>query len=278
MAATKSSVVKKAPSEPVIAKKTPAKAKPKTTVMGKNPDLKPQAIDRGKLKANRTHSGSRAAEIVIRPPLKLTREDTDIAVVAWGRMNPPTKGHERLVKLVSELAEDQGAYPMLFLSPGKQDIKNPLSYNERMYMAEEAFGHLVNVEEASEVTDPIKLLKYVSERFDKVVVVTGAEHQADYERFFEDYNGIEFTFESTELFIVDRDQTSTELDESISATQMREYAITGNVEKFTLGLPEALQEQSQYVMDCVRFGQALLEAKKTNVMVNAIIDYRNNNV
>lgn len=255
-------------------RKAPTKS-PFSDLPEKSEKKKAKSTERPKLRRGRTHTGERAAEIVMRPALKMMREDTDTAVVAWGRMNPPTVGHARLVERVAELAEDVGGYPMLFLSP-TVGVKNPLTLNERLDLVTDAFGDFVNIEEAESVVDPISLLKYVSEHFDRVVVVTGEEHKADYERFFRDYNGKEFTFESCQVTTMTREKGSESLDESISATQMREYALNQDIEKFTAGLPQALKMDADHIMERVAFGIALNEAADTaDIATKAIVKYRN---
>lgn len=270
---------------------TPKKSVAKSSTPAKNPAAKPKPkaaepavkhttslTDRPKLKRGKTHSGQRAAEIVVRPALNVVREEADTAVVAWGRMNPPTIGHLRLVEAVSSKAAELGGYPMLFLSKTMNE-RNPLSLNERLDLVTDAFGDMVHIEEAAEVTDPITLLKYVSEDFKNVVVVTGPEHAADYSRFFETYNGKEFNFDSMNLVVLGRDEKASQLEESISATQMRKWALEGASDLFESGLPQALKMDSEHIMEMVRYGMSLQEAAASdNPATRAIVAYRNKRV
>ena len=50
------------------------------------------------------------------------------AVFAFGRMNPPTTGHAKLIKKVMSVAKSEGGLPMVFQSKMDDNKKNPLSY------------------------------------------------------------------------------------------------------------------------------------------------------
>ena len=58
---------------------------------------------------------------------KLQEAATRTAVVSWGRMNPPTVGHEKLANKVSTTAKANSAVPIIYLSHSQDAKKNPLS-------------------------------------------------------------------------------------------------------------------------------------------------------
>ena len=60
--------------------------------------------------------------------LRESKEDRCAAVLSFGRMNPPTIGHQKLMKKIVEVAQKENASPMLFLSHSQDKKKNPLSY------------------------------------------------------------------------------------------------------------------------------------------------------
>ena len=270
----------KAPEKPV-AKKAPAK---KTPVIKKTERKKPTGPviaprtqqDLPKIKKGTTHSGAKAAEIVVRPAMRTIREDYDRAVVAWGRMNPPTIGHQYLVENVAAIAEEQDAFPMLYLSR-TMDKKNPLSLNERMELVDQAFGDLVEVQNVPEVTNTLAMLKNVNETFKNITVVTGSEHEADYMRMFMAYNSTEFQFNEMEVVVLHRDKNADDLVENISATEMRAYATDNELHYFTEGLPGPLQPRAQEIMRQVQWGMGLQESIN-NPVVRAIVEYRNKNI
>lgn len=273
---------KKAAEKPA-AKKAASK---KTPVIKKTERKKPTGPviaprtqqDLPKIKRGTTHTGAKAAEIVIRPNMRSIREDYHKAVVAWGRMNPPTVGHQYLVETVAAIAEEQDAFPMLYLSR-TMDKKNPLSLNERVELVEQAFGDLVEVQNVPEVTNTLAMLKNVCESgFESIVVVTGSEHEADYMRMFLAYNGTEFQFNEMEVVVLQRDGQSSDLTEAVSATMLREAAKERCLETFKEGLAEVLQPRAQEIMIQVQWGMSLQESEYDNAAVRAIVEYRNKNI
>ena len=64
----------------------------------------------------------------------------DKAVITFGRMNPPTVGHEKLVnKIVSTAIAEKGT-PLVYLSKTQDAKKNPLTYDQKIKYAQTFFG------------------------------------------------------------------------------------------------------------------------------------------
>jgi FAD synthase len=66
------------------------------------------------------------------------------AVITWGRLNPVTIGHEKLVNKVKSEAKKRGAMPHVYhFAYTRQAKKNPLDYNTKYNFARKAFGSVV---------------------------------------------------------------------------------------------------------------------------------------
>jgi len=63
--------------------------------------------------------------------LFLKEDDNSTAVFAFGRFNPPTIGHEKLINAVRSVAQKNDAKPYLFLSHKQNSKTDPLSYSEK---------------------------------------------------------------------------------------------------------------------------------------------------
>ena len=61
-------------------------------------------------------------------------------VFAFGRMNPPTIGHEKLADKVASEAKRRGAMPHIYLSHTQNSKKDPLPYSLKIAVAKKAFG------------------------------------------------------------------------------------------------------------------------------------------
>ena len=94
------------------------------------------------------------------------------AVVTFGRMNPITVGHEKLVNKVVAEASLRKATPMVFLSHSSDSKKNPLPYNNKVKFAQQAFGNIVMSSKARTI---IEVAKSLSGKYGNFVVVVGQQ-------------------------------------------------------------------------------------------------------
>ena len=214
--------------------------------------------DKSNKLSKRTVSGQPADEIVLNPndkaEKKLSEAITDTAVITFGRMNPPTVGHLSLVEKMLDIALENKAYPLIYLSHTYDPKKNPLSYDEKFDLVREAFGDYV---QRSEANNPIAVLKEVSERFKNVIVVVGEDRVKDLVRITETYNGKDFNFDNTEVISAGLRDPDAEGVEGMSASKMRELAIEGNLTKFREGLPTQLQPSASVIINMIREGMNL---------------------
>ena len=66
-------------------------------------------------------------------------------VISWGRFNPPTVGHEKLVQKVMDVARRERGEPRVYLTHTQNASKDPLSYKDKIMLATRAFGSVVKV-------------------------------------------------------------------------------------------------------------------------------------
>lgn len=237
--------------------KTPKKSETKTKT--------PSKVEPKKRKG-RTLTGKTASIIDTEPRMKIIDSvgrpiHESVAVVVWGRMNPPTIGHERLVQEAYETAIQENGIPLLFLS-NSVNVKNPLVPEVKLQLVEEAFGDQIFIVPEN-ISNPINVLKLVSETFNNIVWITGEDQFDDYVRILEDYNGKEFEFQSFKVIGLDRDESSSNLLESVSATQLRQAAIDNDIETFRQGLATNLQDVAEDVLELVRDAIVLIESAKS---------------
>lgn len=218
---------------------------------------------------NRTTQGGKRVEVVVHPPVKRVTSygqiiESRTAVVVFGRVNPPSIGHERLVREAAEIAVTENGHAMLFLSP-TNNIKNPLTDSQKAALVTEAFGDMIDVRE-EKFSNPILLLQAVSESYDRLIWVTGSDQAADYTRIAETYNGEDFVFE--EIDVVSLDRSGSQLDETISATALRQAVMENDMETFRTGLPTKLQGNAEMIFEQVSDGISINQ--KDNPLINKV--------
>lgn len=179
-------------------------------------------------------------------------------VVSWGRMNPVTVGHEKLVDKVKSVARKERAMPAIYLSKSQDPKKNPLSYDDKISVAQMAFGNVIKKSNARTI---IELMKELDKKFDTVILVVGADRVEEFQKLLSKYNGKEYTFDQIDVVSAgDRDPDADDVT-GMSASKMRALAAKGDFDTFRKGLPKALQKDdvAKDVYDMVRGGMKISE-------------------
>jgi shikimate kinase/nicotinic acid mononucleotide adenylyltransferase len=207
-----------------------------------------------KKKTKKDEVGLNKNVIEVNPTLK--EASSKKAVISWGRMNPPTIGHEKLVKKVTDVARKIGGKAEIHLSQSQDAKKNPLSYSDKIMIAKEAFGSIIQSSSAKTI---IELMKQLQSKYDEVTLVVGQDRVQEFEALLKKYNGKEYNLKSIEVISAGQRDPDAEGVEGMSASKMRDAAAKGEEEKFKSGLPRKLQSHAQDIYDMVRAGMKLSE-------------------
>tara|TARA_B100000287_G_scaffold399158_1_gene417158 strand:- start:35 stop:631 length:597 start_codon:yes stop_codon:yes gene_type:complete len=166
------------------------------------------------------------------------------AVVTFGRMNPPTIGHQKLVDEVLRVAKQNGATPHVFVSHTQKKPKDPLDYNTKVAIAGKAFGKVVQKDKANNPFDVVYKMR--DEGYDTVFFVAGSDRVPQYNAMFKKYSGHPDPEKDigVELQVVSAGERDPDADgaEGMSASKMRALAMENDYANFMLGAPEKLRE------------------------------------
>ncbi|MDC3266389.1 hypothetical protein OAU13_00520 [bacterium] len=211
-------------------------------------------------KANKgtTDTGMPRNQIELNPVMDTTwtmYEAKDKHVVfAFGRMNPPTIGHEKLVDTIKAHAKKVGGESHIYLSKSHDKKKNPLDYETKHAFAKKAFGDVVKhtPEGHSNVHGILKHLH--NQGYTHATLIAGDDRVEDYKRIATQYNGPgkDYNFKKIEVKSAGARDPDAEGVEGMSASKMRSHASAGNHEEFKKGLPKNLQKHSKEVMNTLR--------------------------
>lgn len=176
------------------------------------------------------------------------------AAIAFGRMNPPTIGHEKLVNVIAS----QKADPFLFVTQTQKPKTDPLPFNIKLEFAKVAFPN-VTVGDANVKTIIQALQKIESMGYDNLIYVAGSDRVESFNELLNNYNGKDYTFKSIKVVSAGERDPDAEGAEGMSASKMREAAMEGNFEAFAQGLPRGLQNNAKNVYSAVRTGMGIKE-------------------
>lgn len=173
-------------------------------------------------------------------------------VLTFGRMNPPTTGHSKLVRMVHKVARRNKADPAVYLSHSQDKKKNPLSYKDKIKIANDAFGSVVKDSSARTI---IEVLKELESAYTDVIIVVGSDRVREFDTLTNKYNGREYNFKSIETVSAGERDPDAEGVEGMSASKMRQLAKDGEASLFMAGLPDQIARQrsaARAVYDLVR--------------------------
>jgi hypothetical protein len=205
------------------------------------------------IKGSKTLTG-RKQEIIDTKPM--TETFTRTAVISFGRLNPPTSGHAKLVDKMKAVARKNNATPLLFLSHSSDKKKNPLTYDQKVSLAQEAFGDLVVKSPARTI---IEILKSIEKKYDDVIIVVGSDRVREFDVLTNKYNSREYQFNSIKVESAgERDPDADDVT-GMSASKLRSLAISGNFEAFKPGLPKKLQRRALEIYKLIRSQMGLHE-------------------
>ena len=180
--------------------------------------------------------------------------------VAFGRFNPPTTGHEKLLDTVSTSSDD-GDY-VIVPSRSQDKKKNPLDADSKVEVMKQMFpkhsGKIVNDPANRTIFDVLK--KAHNDGYANVRIVGGADRQKEFDKLINSYNGKMYQFDKVEVRSAgDRDPDG-EGVEGMSASKQRKYAADNDFKGFLQGVPSAMnKEMAKQLFSNIRRGMKIEE-------------------
>ncbi len=193
------------------------------------------------------------------------------AVMAFGRMNPPTTGHEVLVNKVKSVANRVGGSHHVVLSHSQDAAKNPLTAAQKVKHAKRFFPDtnisLATKDEPNFLTQAAKLHK---QGVTHLHMVAGADRVAEYHKLLHKYNGTHegalFNFKKITLHNAGARDPDAEGTEGMSASKMRSHATSNSFDDFRQGIPKHVPEHhAKELFRDVRKGMQIKEESEPRI-------------
>ena len=169
------------------------------------------------------------------------------AVLAFGRMNPPTTGHAKLVDKVKEVAKSVGGSHHVVLSHSQDPKKNPLSAKDKLKHAKRFFPDTnLSTSSKEHPTFLDHAAKLHKSGVTHLHMVAGSDRKEEYKKKLAQYNGTHegalFNFKKITVHSSGERDPDAEGTEGMSASKMRSHASTGNFKEFKKGVPGHVPE------------------------------------
>ena len=192
-------------------------------------------------------------------------EEEKTVYFTFGRMNPPTTGHE---KLMNELSKKSGSNPYkVYLSQSTDKKKNPLDFKYkvktvRKFFPKHARSVMLN-KKVKNVFDAVT--EMYNDGFKNITMVVGSDRINEFSTLLKKYNGVKgrhglYNFNKINVISAgDRDPDADDIS-GMSASKMRSLANEGNFTQFSQGLPRNVSNtDAKKVYNEVRKGMGLKE-------------------
>ena len=164
--------------------------------------------------------------------------------VAFGRFNPPTTGHEKLLNQVAK-SSDEDDY-IIVPSRSQDAKKNPLDADSKVGIMRQMFPKhsekIVNDPANRTIFDVLK--KAHNDGYAGVRVVGGADRQKEFDKLVNTYNGKLYKFDKVEVVSAgDRDPDADDVT-GMSASKQRKAAAEGDIKSFMKGIPSTMEKKA----------------------------------
>ena len=194
-------------------------------------------------------------------------ETTETLTVAFGRFNPPTVGHGKLLAAAQKAAqgEDMKIYP----SRSQDPKKNPLDPDMKISFMKKMFpDYAENIVNDDEMRSIFNVLTTADEQgYRNVNIIVGSDRQAEFENLATKYNGDLYNFENIRVISAGVRDADAEGVEGMSASKMRKAVVDGDFDSFRRGTPKELDDgDTQALFDAVRSGMKIKKKKEVAEM------------
>lgn len=208
-------------------------------------------------------------------------EETKEVVVAWGRFNPPTIGHEKLMDAVKKVARN-GTY-RIYASQSTDPKKNPLDYASKVKFMRKMFPrHARSIMMDKGIRTLMDLLtKLYDDGFTKVTLVAGSDRVPEYEVLANKYNKVKgrhgfYNFDGG-VNVVSAGQRDPDAEGAtgMSASKMRAAATDNDFQTFSKGMPKDFKD-GQKLFNAVRTAMGLKESYefRSHIQLEKVSDER----
>ena len=203
------------------------------------------------------------------PPEKGAPEETEDLTIVFGRFNPPTSGHEKLLQMAKKTAA--GGSLKIYTSRTQDPKKNPLdpdmkaSYMRKMFPDFEE--EIINDPEMKSIFDVLTTAD--EDGFDNINIVVGSDRQSEFESLAQKYNGELYNFDLIRVVSAGTRDADAPGIEGLSASKLRKAASEGDYKSFRGGTPKKFKDaDAMALFNATRQGMGI-KATKAAIKANA---------
>ena len=195
----------------------------------------------------------------------LVEEEREV-FFTFGRMNPPTVGHGKVMDALSTKS-GKSDYKV-FVSQSQDPKKNPLSYSDKIKHTRKMFPkHARNIIADKSVKTAINaMVALYDQGYKTVTMVVGEDRITEFDVLLKKYNGTKgrhgfYNFKNINIVSAGKRDPDASGVEGMSASKQRENAAKNDFVTFAQGVPKSMSDkETRRLFNDVRKGMGLSEA------------------
>ena len=199
----------------------------------------------------------------------ISEKKGDTVIFTFGRFNPPTVGHEKLITAVQSVAKSKGGDFFVYPSHSQDPKKNPLSQPQKIkYMKKMFPKYKRNIVASTGKTALAIASELYSKGYTNLVMVVGSDRVQEFQRILDRYNGEDkahgfYDYDKIEVVSAGERDPDAEGVAGMSASKQRANAKENDYTAFSQGVPKNMNDKdTRKLFNDVRKGMGLKEEKK----------------
>ena len=206
-------------------------------------------------------------------PVGEALDKTSKLVFAFGRFNPPTIGHAKLMREVIIQARKNSANHIVYASASHDKRSNPLDQKTKVKFMKKMFPQS-NIKSAGGTQRTfMEILKFYNNIYGEVIMVAGSDRVGEFQTLADKYNGTkEYEYKSVKVVSSGERDPDAEGVAGMSASKMREMAKNNDFKTFKSGLVGLSDSDSKALFNAVKNGMGIKEG------VESFTDFINNDL
>ena len=180
-------------------------------------------------------------------------------IFAFGRFNPPTTGHAKLMKEVITQARKNNANHIVYASASTDRRSNPLDVNTKVKFMKKMFPQN-NIKAAGRTERTfMEVLKFYNKMYGEIIMIAGSDRVREFQALADKYNGKDYNYKSIKLVSSGERDPDAEGVLGMSASKMREMAKNNDYRNFKSGVTGLSDSETRELFNAVKKGMGIRE-------------------
>ena len=180
-------------------------------------------------------------------------------IFAFGRFNPPTTGHAKLMKEVITQARKNNANHIVYASASTDRRSNPLDVNTKVKFMKKMFPQNNIKAAGGNQRTFMEILKFFDKMYGEIIMIAGSDRVREFQALADKYNGRDYNYKSIKLISSGERDPDAEGVSGMSASKMREMAKNNDYRNFKSGVTGLSDSETRELFNAVKKGMGIRE-------------------